>query len=256
MSEPYSNTTQFSMFQTLGYGDRIWPENETTNWQKVEQKFLAINYTNFLKQSGTWSQTYIDPSLSTVSLKASGLVPAFEGSINGSYFNITDNLVWSLDTTNSHTYYLYLTEVTGQTDPTSPLSLDKEVTTVLYTEPADLQQRLLVAIVEVTGGVGISSMNTDPEGTEIVSDVIYDTTITVGTDAELDLRTILGLPAALPEVKFVTVCVSSATIAPYFISIEYNIDGNAYAFTIHSCGIDPYDLPFDLDLKLLIKYSL
>lgn len=253
----YTQTTIFDNFQALGFGDRIWPDVELENWQKVENKLLAINYVNFAKQTGAWTQLYINSTSSAVRLNVSGIVPAFEGSINGSYFKISDTLTWSLDTTTTQTLYLYLTEVQGQIDPTDPLSVDKEVSSVRYTSTAERKTRLLLAIVEVTGGVGIASINTDPEGTEIESDYIYDTQITTGTDLELDMRTILGLGIEEePEVKFVGISAMGDIGYLFSTSVSYDVDGESWKFTIHSVGTDNYDLPFEMDIRLMIRYSL
>jgi hypothetical protein len=250
----YLHKTQFENFHTLGYGDRIWPDVEAENWQRVENRLLAIHNVNFLKQVGVFQENNPDPYTGTSTVTLSGS-PSFEGSINGSYFYITDNFVWDVDVTSSGTYYLYLTEVTGQYDPSDAASLEAETSSTKYNSPNDLKQRLLVAVVGVTGLTGITSIDDDPEGTEIEMDYVYDTSITLGTDEVYDMRTILGLPFSEPEVKFVSVCPTSLPYDAYIFSVEYNIDGYPYKFTIHSKTFSSYEVAEELNLKLLIKYS-
>jgi len=250
----YLNKTVFQKFQTLGYGDRIWPDVESENWQKVENAMLAMSTENHIKQVGGFSTAQIDTTQSTVTLSMAGITPAFEGVINSSYFKVEDPLVWNVDTTNNNTAYLYLTEISGQYDPTSIDSLDTEVSMVEYRTPAELEKRLLVAIATVTGGVGIASLNIDPEGTELLEETVYDASLTVGTDLVLDLRTILGTPTYVPELKFVNICVTSFSeppVNPYFVWVEYNVGGYPYAFTIKSAGSTAYIL----GVKLLLRYS-
>jgi hypothetical protein len=184
----------------------------------------------------------------------SGIVPAFEGVIDSNYFNISDPLVWTIDTTNNATAYLYLTLVSGQYDPTSVDSLETEVSFTEFRTDADLKTRILVAVAITTIGLGVTALDTNPEGNAILSEEIYDVEVTVGTDLSLDLRTILGTPTSVPELKFVTMCVtgfSELPVNPYFLWVEYNVGENPYAFTIKSTGSTSYVLT----LKLLLKYK-
>lgn len=160
----YLGKTVFQNFQTLDYGDRIWPDVEYENWQKVENKILALNTENFVISRGTFSTVIdpIDPTNVSVLLNPNGLDPSFEGSINGSYFKINETITWELDITSDNVYYLYLRESVGQIDPSSELSLEKEYSLTRYTD-TDLENRIIMAIVTRSGGV-LLPIDDQPEG--------------------------------------------------------------------------------------------
>lgn len=169
----YTGKTAFETFQTLNYGDRIWPDVELMNWQKVENRFLSMNLDNFVISHGTFAYVInpLDETDVHVTLSPNGLDSAFAGSINGCYFRINTVMTWEMSITVDGTYYLYLKEVTGQTDPTSDLSLEKEYTQTEYSG-SDLKTRILMAIVTRTGGV-LQTIVHDPP-TQMTSQHFYD----------------------------------------------------------------------------------
>lgn len=243
----YTQTTIFGNFQALGFGDRIWPDVEIENWQKVENRLLAMNIENFLISRGVYSVTTLNASTKLVNLAQSGLQVAFEGAINGSYFNIEDTISWSVSTlTLEKTYYLYIREVTGQVDPTSIDSIDTDVFDYELTSSSDKKNRLLMAIVYVNSSGEVSVTDENPQGQlqannflnhitdsqnphgsvltqaslvagaitlggqPLYTEHIYDETFTCGTDKTINMRTVLSLdPGTDLEVKFVQVCITS-----------------------------------------------
>lgn len=165
----YLHKTAFDTFQTLGYGDRIWPDVETENWQKVENKLLAMNLENYLIYRGTFTYPATrDLSGITQITLSPNAGSAFEGCINGMYYNISqESLVWNVEATSPNdVFYLYLKEVTGAIDPEDGDSLEKEFAQSIGGVPPysgeELDTRLVMAIVTISSNN--ITVNTTPEG--------------------------------------------------------------------------------------------
>lgn len=169
----YLGTTVFETFQTLDYGDRIWPDVELENWQKLENKILAMNLENYLIYRGTFTvpATYNLSGNTVITLNPNGGDSSFEGCINGNYYNISKlgstTITWSIPITGDGFYYLYLKEIEGQIDPTDALSLDAEYVSTIdplvppYTG-SQLKTRIIMGILTISGGN--LSLNENPTG--------------------------------------------------------------------------------------------
>jgi len=253
----YLNQTNFGYFQTLGYGDRIWPDVETENWQTIENRLLSVKKENSLITEGTFTYQTIDPSLTQVVLTQSGIQASFEGCINGSYYKIMNPLTWDINTNGDGVFYLYLRQVTGETNTTDVISVDAEVTQVQYSI-TELSTRLIMAIVTFSGSS--VTINSAPTGqpkinTMLDGEVFYDTVISAGLDQILDIHDILNInPVNATVVKYVgysPISFSNPLLAtPYIIWITYNTDTDTSKFTIHN--VSQYET---IGLRLFIKYS-
>jgi hypothetical protein len=237
----YLNKTIFETFQTLGYGDRIWPDVESENWQVLENKILAMNIENYLIKRGSFTSSVINPSLSEVYISMNGSDPSFEGSINGNYYKIESTMTWSLNTFGDGTFYLYLKEVTGATDPTDELSLTKEVRTTPYSG-SDLKTRIIMATVTVLSGV--LTINENPEGQPTANSFfahVLDTTNPHGStltqtniiteDVQAGLLDTTSLLAGSADIQELTIKGSSVyqeTVYEYTVTgsttVELNLD--------------------------------
>ena len=280
----YIGKTKFDTFNVLGFGDRIWPDVEMENWQKVENSLLGGVRYNRLMSRGSFSVEAVDPSLSRITLSLQGLNPAFEGVIAGNYYKIDDNLVWEVDTSSDKTCWLYLSAIPGMTDPTSPDSLDMEVKEdAPYTDESVLASRLVMAAISIESG---SVMITDdspieqegnpvlkheltsenPHGSVLKQDEIEVQKLTVGGAVlisevliegvtlevgyyEVNMRDILGLePDAPVEVKFISFNmeghVGAQTQMPYL----------AVIFDGHRAFIN--NTSYEANGRLLVKYVL
>jgi len=248
----YGQTTGFGTFYALGFGDRIWPDVELQNWQKVENGLLAMNIENFLISRGTYAVISGTSSEGSVTLSTSGDQPAFEGSIDGSYFKIADVITWTISKlVDNKTFYIYIKSVTGQIDPTSIDSIEAEVFDYELTTSGDKKSHLLMAIVtyDSVHGIVLADINptgqltrngflshttksTDPHGSVLTqteldvsilkiggkqsySEYIYDETFTCGTDKIIAVKTLLGLDSSVDlSVKYVQICVTGFGTAP------------------------------------------
>lgn len=280
----YKGKTRFETFNVLGFDDRIWPDVEDENWQKVENALLgSVKYNRLIKR-GTFTVEQVDAFQSTVTLSLQGLNPAFEGVVGGGFYRIDDDLVWEIDTTTDKEVWLYLTVVPGMTDPTSPDSLDKEVKEdAPYTDASSLESRLVMAVVsvvsgeaEITDGSPVEQegnpilshqlTSENPHGTLLKQDEIEVLALKLGgTDVmaealvegvvlevglyELDMRDELGLePDAPVTVKFASFAmeghVGAQTSDP---KLTFTFDGHRVFINNPS---------YEANGRLLVKYTL
>jgi hypothetical protein len=155
-TKAYTNQTTLGEFETLAYGDRVWPEAETRNWQKVENRLLAAGVNNYAETLGTFSLA-VGGSVSlgiNATLTTSGSIKAFSGGLGGYYFRISDTISFTkannLPLDDNLPWYLYIKKVTGATDPLALDSIETEVTQTLYVG-SDLENRLLVVTLYLSG---------------------------------------------------------------------------------------------------------
>lgn len=279
----YKKQTALGTFQTLDYGDRIWPDVELENWQKVENAIMAMSTENilFVRGSFTVVRNPSDATDVTVTLSSVNTDPSFSGAINRCFFRVTEDIVWDLSLPTDGIYYLYLKAITGQIDPTSSDSLDKECTQIRYTG-IDLKERILMAVL--THGT-LTSIDGNPEGqltfegfqnhilasddphgstlnqTKVVSDqietqtikfgegqpfgdVVFDTTLVSGINSFVFSD--FGLVGALPV--FILASPLSSTTGVFYYTYS-GTGGSPNGFSINSTAAE------DVAVKVFLRYT-
>ncbi len=159
MAKTYTNQTTLGEFETLAYGDRVWPEAELRNWQKIENRLLASGINNYAETLGVFSLSVGSSVTSGIdaTLTTSGVNKAFSGGLGGYFFQISDTITFlhSAPIDETAPWYLYIKKVTGAVDPLALASIETEVTQTLYSG-SDLDNRLLVATLTVSTGLVFS----------------------------------------------------------------------------------------------------
>ncbi len=139
----YKQKTDYLGIPVLGWGDRIHPDVEMRKWRIVENMLVAgtQGVKDCVFDDGDFIVEKDGEETFKVRLLATGATPAAHGLVDGFYFNVPSEIVWS-GLRKGYPYFLYVVA-------THSLPYERSAVQTSKSESIDAEKGLLMATVDL-----------------------------------------------------------------------------------------------------------